>query len=367
MPAYISTQPDIFTSPPQTTASYDRKPGQLTDEQVKRFFDEGFLLVPDFFRKSELEPVISAICDLLDELAEKLLIAGKIKDKHKDASFYERLILLEKQFPGATVLMHKNGVLPKAFQDLWTNERLLNVVEQFIGPDIAGHPVWNLRAKTPKNSQVTVPWHQDSAYLLSKACEVLQPTAWIPLLDTHRWNGCMEVARGGHRKGLLATHTCCAGNTWYVEMAEGEMKNTLDVDFEKDIVLCEVPFGGVLFINNMIPHRSLENFSDSIRWSLDLRWQKPDKPNGFYGLKDSVLLRSSKDPNYTVDWEKFAALDRTNLQDADVKSKADKGEIILAEALEFDTTIVGPWMGQWDIVHHNKHTLNYKDERELQG
>ena len=30
---------------------------------------------------------------------------------------------------------------------------------------------------------------------------------------------------------------------------------TVDVDFEKDIVLCEVPFGGVLFINNLIPHR----------------------------------------------------------------------------------------------------------------
>ena len=31
--------------------------------------------------------------------------------------------------------------------DLWTNERLLNVVEQFIGPEIAGHPVWNIRTK----------------------------------------------------------------------------------------------------------------------------------------------------------------------------------------------------------------------------
>ena len=39
-------------------------------------------------------------------------------DKHKDASFYERLILLEKQFPGATVLMHKNGVLPKVYKTI---------------------------------------------------------------------------------------------------------------------------------------------------------------------------------------------------------------------------------------------------------
>ena len=37
----------------------------------------------------------------------------------------------------------------------------------------------------------------------------------------------LQVARGGHRKGILATHTCCAGNTWYVDLAEEEMKKTL--------------------------------------------------------------------------------------------------------------------------------------------
>ena len=48
----------------------------------------------------------------------------------------------------------------QAFRDLWSNPRLLNVVEQLIGPDIMGHPVWNLRTKTPQNEATTVPWHQ---------------------------------------------------------------------------------------------------------------------------------------------------------------------------------------------------------------
>lgn len=363
MPTYTSTIPEIFTNPPEKSISQEKKSGQLTDEQVKQYFDQGFLLVPDFFERTELEPVIAAICELVDQLAEKLYNAGKIKDKYADASFYTRLTLIEKEFPGAAVLLHKHGVMPKAFQDLWTNERLLNVIEQFIGPEIAGHPVWNLRTKTPKNSQVTVPWHQDSAYLSSAACEVLQPTAWIPLIDANKINGCMQVARGGHRKGILATHTCCAGGTWYVDLAEEEMKKTLDVDFEKDIVLCEVPFGGVLFLNNLVPHRSLENFSDKIRWSMDLRWQRPDKPNGFYGLKDNILLRTSKDSTYAVDWAEFASRDRHILQKAHehVQSKLDKGEIALEQDPEFDTTIAGPWMGQWEIVHHNRHTAQYKD------
>ena len=34
------------------------------------------------------------------------------------------------------------------------------MVEQLIGPDIGGHPVWNLRTKTPQDEATTVPWHQ---------------------------------------------------------------------------------------------------------------------------------------------------------------------------------------------------------------
>ena len=57
--------------------------------------------------------------------------------------------------------------MSQSIQKLWSDERLLNVIEQFIGPDIAGHPVWNLRSKTPKNEATTVPWHQGND------CEIL--------------------------------------------------------------------------------------------------------------------------------------------------------------------------------------------------
>lgn len=48
----------------------------------------------------------------------------------------------------------------RQLKNLWANERLLNVIEQLIGPEIAGHPLWNLRTKTPQNEATTVPWHQ---------------------------------------------------------------------------------------------------------------------------------------------------------------------------------------------------------------
>ena len=53
-----------------------------------------------------------------------------------------------------------------------------------------------------------------------------------------------------------------------MDLDEEEMENTLGVNLDRDIATCEVPFGGILFLNNAIPHRSLENYSNKIRWSL---------------------------------------------------------------------------------------------------
>ncbi|XP_059145125.1 uncharacterized protein LOC131932276 [Physella acuta] len=158
----------------------------------------------------------------------------------------------------------------------------------------------------------------------------------------------MEVISGGHLAGKVARHTCCWGDTWYVETDVEHAEKTLNVDFVKDKVLCPVPYGGMLLINNMIPHRSLNNCSDEIRWSLDLRFQSQEKPVGFYGLKQGVLMRSEKNPVKKIDWESFNSVDRHIQADINCKNAVDEDP--------FDTTIVGPWMLKWDMTHTNRHT-----------
>ena len=41
--------------PPQPL---EKKPGQLEQWQLEEFFDKGFVLVPKFFTKEELQPVL---------------------------------------------------------------------------------------------------------------------------------------------------------------------------------------------------------------------------------------------------------------------------------------------------------------------
>jgi ectoine hydroxylase-related dioxygenase (phytanoyl-CoA dioxygenase family) len=350
--------------------------GPLTEAQHAQFFDEGFVIVHDILPHPLLHSAIGAVEGLVDDLAERLLVAGKIKNAHKDADFQKRLSLIEKEFPHANVLLHKNGMLPLGIANVWSHPRLIGVARQLLGQttDIFGHPVWNLRCKTPErlsDGQATVPWHQDNAYLDEESWDKLQLTAWVPLVDTNVSNGCMQVVAGGHRSGRTATHACCVGGTWYVETTPEELEATLGADMGRDVVTCEVPLGGVLLLNNLVPHRSLPNDSEGIRWSLDLRWQRGGEPNGFSGIKDSVLMKAASDTSYngTVAWGPWATADRNTLTQARLASKGTatggggssrRGKATGAH--DFSTTIAGPWMRNWPLVHENRHTAQLPKE-----
>ncbi len=201
-----------------------------------------------------------------------------------------------------------------------------------IGPEIAGHPVWNLRAKTPINPLATVPWHQDTAYLAPGCENTFQPHAWIPLVDATGDNGTLQVIRAGHRDAQVFTHRPENRNghpdSWYLVIPDEHLP-------AGEIVTCEVPKGAMLLLNQLIPHRSTENYSNTIRWSVDLRWQRPHEPSGFEGVKTCIRMRSA-DPDFHFDWGAWRRQNRI----ADAMPERDPRDTL-------DTTVTGPWLDRW--------------------
>eukprot|EP00914_Ancora_sagittata_P010939 GHVO01021381.1.p1 GENE.GHVO01021381.1~~GHVO01021381.1.p1 ORF type:complete len:364 (+),score=40.16 GHVO01021381.1:127-1218(+) len=347
------TFPELFTTVPPQPSKW--KQGQLNYEQLTQFFEEGYVVVPDFFKtREELDPVRFDVETLVDDLAKDLLQDGKITSDHSELDLDHRLIEIEKEFPGANILLMKRAQLPtcQSFRNLWSNKRLLNVSEQLIGSaDLSGHPVWNLRAKTPNCNATTVPWHQDAGYLESTANGVMQVSAWIPLVDATKETGCVEVIPRGHRPGKVAKHHGCWKDTWYIMTDPEEMTESLGVDVA-NAVQCPVPYGGVILFNNMIPHRSLENESDRVRWSLDLRWQKSDQPVGFYDLNEGVQMSSSQDANFRINWDSFLNIKR---HEETTKSLG------VSEQDKYDLTVTGHWMKKWPMTNINQHVQAYLD------
>lgn len=77
---------------------------------------------------------------------------------------------------------------------LISDDRLLNVAEQFIGPNIAlfaSHYI----AKQPFDGQAVL-WHQDGSYWPLEPMQVV--TLWLAIDDSTPENGCMRVIPGSH-------------------------------------------------------------------------------------------------------------------------------------------------------------------------
>uniref|UniRef100_A0A1I8I043 Fe2OG dioxygenase domain-containing protein n=1 Tax=Macrostomum lignano TaxID=282301 RepID=A0A1I8I043_9PLAT len=313
--------PELFKERP----AKGNKPGQLSRAQLDEFYTRGFTLVRDFFAKEELDALKVDIAAKVSELADKLYNAGKIKDKHKGLGFYYRLCAIERDFPGANIVLLKmTPNLPPSFRAIAAHERMLNLLEDIVGPNISFNPVWNLRTKTPNNAASTVPWHQDSGYFDVESYNALVVTAWVPLLDANEQNGTLQM---------------------------------FGVDMAKDPVTLDVPYGSFLLFNNFTPHRSLNNRSDVVRWSIDFRWQRTGTPAGLFGLKPTCEVRRHGEPDFRPDWDSFDSVDRNRAQ---LESMAWDD----SAADEFNILMSGPWMKKWEIVNHNKHTDEFEKNSE---
>lgn len=308
----------------------------LTQQQVEQYFADGFLIVEELFDPAEFSSVMAELDALVDDLAERLHAAGRLADTHADMGLFTRLAALEQDCKGAAVMIHICGQLGPALAALWSQPRLLDIVEQFIGPDIGGHPVWNIRSKTPDTVLMTAPWHQDTAYYAAGCEHTLQPTAWIPFLDANFTNGCLQVVRGGHRSGTVFRHrlenTVGDPDSWYLYIDDADLP-------EGEVVTCEMKVGSVLFLNQLMPHRSLENRSDRVRWSVDLRWQDPKLPSGDEGGSGVIVMRKADDPSFRVDWRPWVARQPEAL--ARQRGLVDQ---------PFNTIVDGTWLARWRKV-----------------
>ena len=47
--------------------------------------------------------------------------------------------------------------------------------------------------------------------------------------------------------------------------------------------------------------------------------------------------------------------------------QAGEAEGRFDESADLDTTIAGPWMHRWDMIHHNRHTDNLDPDGGMHG
>lgn len=241
----------------------------LTENQVTRYLEDGFLPIERLFDPASLDPLISELDEVVDAWAERYNAEGRLKERYAEEPFDTRLYLIHEAMHGQCKEMLE-AVLGKrktaGMYHVMTLPEILDVVESLIGPEILVHPQFNSRAKLPDRTSI-VDWHQDIGFLDPDVMQTFMVNFWVPLVDADEHNGCLEVIRGSHRSERLPFGGS-PENIFPESLPRGER------------VSCPIPRGGVLLLQHTTVHRSAPNYADHIRWSLDIRYSDWRKPTG---------------------------------------------------------------------------------------
>ncbi|WP_282605117.1 phytanoyl-CoA dioxygenase family protein [Pelagibius sp. Alg239-R121] len=289
------------------------------------FQDQGYFLAENLLDPgADLTPVMSDYARILETLLLELQKVGRVDEGWHRMDFDARVKFLYHEAGGLyaqnfDICVPPQAGLPSdipiclsdAIFGLLTHNRLLDFVEDLIGPEIRVNPVQHVRIKPPENLlenasddgdfhaalRVTnknglmaqTPWHQDNAVLTEDADETEMITVWFPLTPAPENMGCLTVVPGSHKEGL---RTHCPGETTDLSVPASlvPVERAVSLPMER---------GDVLFLHRRMLHASLTNSSDRVRFSFDLRYQPDGKPTG-RALLPSFLARSHTQPSEVV-------------------------------------------------------------------
>lgn len=184
--------------------------------------------------------------------------------------------------------LHHNLLVNDPFMHrLVGDDRLLDVIEQFIGPNIALFAAHYI-AKPPRHGQKVL-WHQDGTYWPLEPMEVI--TIWLAATESNRENGCLRVLPGTQNNRLLSRAELQDVDDGENVLASGIHPSQID---DSHVIDLELKAGDISIHNPKIIHSSESNTSDKWRIGLTLRyipastWVKSED-------HASILVRGEKD------------------------------------------------------------------------
>jgi phytanoyl-CoA hydroxylase len=264
----------------------------LTAAQRKDFEEAAYLVVEDVLDPvTEIEPVLDEYAEVLDGIAENLYRSGAIGSAYSGLALVPRLIAIcvesgrnfpqnfDFSLPLRNIRRDTPIHLGPAIFNTITNPRLLDLVEDLIGPEIFSHPVQHIRFKLPQRAVQEgepsglvsrIPWHQDNGVILPEADQSTILTVWLPLTPATIENSCLRVVPRSNRLGLL--NHCPTG------LDVGIPPSMVPI---ADAVTLPLRPGSVLLMTQKTIHTALDNVTtNDVRISMDLRYQPIGQPSG---------------------------------------------------------------------------------------
>jgi ectoine hydroxylase-related dioxygenase (phytanoyl-CoA dioxygenase family) len=231
-------------------------------DQRACFVNNGFVVIPDVLDPKQLSELRSTVDEVMN---------GTIRpDRDPDASDFQ--IQWEPGVKDDPNLARRDKIrvifhmchAHSFFWQLATNARVLDAVENLIGPHIKFYTDQMFCKPALHGSEV--PWHHDSAYWPDAEPNLL--SCWLAVDDVTVDNGCLQFLPGSHREHF-PHHVIQTSNPNNLTVQPGY------ADPAKQVPV-EIKAGSMSIHHSLCVHRSLPNTSGRSRRGLILIYLPAD-------------------------------------------------------------------------------------------
>ena len=224
-------------------------PKILSEEQIKFFVEEGYLIVEDLINKEELDELKQDVVNFAHGKYPSKNIEEFSKGKTKSEVLKEILCI------------HQTHYISEISKKYVEHPKICGALSQIVGAHL---PFWDGSVKCCQSMMFVkhpgLPgqaWHQDECYIPTR--DRTLTGAWIAIDDADEDNGSLYVLPKSHRDGYLYP---MRPNTNPEEFDFAPECYGFD-DTKKVPVV--VKAGAVVFFNGYLMHRSSKNRSDKSR------------------------------------------------------------------------------------------------------
>jgi hypothetical protein len=211
----------------------------LTDEQVRQFQDDGYLIVPELFEPSEVE------------------LMYKIAKTDRERRTWD----VGDTGGGVSKIWLDNNLHDEdIFSSVVRSRRIVDSMERLLDGEVY-HYHHKMTIKEPFVAGAWE-WHQDYGYWYHNGCLFPYMASCMVAVDrATRENGCMQVLRGSNHMGRVE-HGNVAGQTG------ADMERVNEAMKRLELVYCELEPGTGLFFHCNTLHYSGPNKSENPRWAF---------------------------------------------------------------------------------------------------
>lgn len=239
----------------------------LSDEQVARYRDDGFIVLPDFKSNDEVAALrtrAQEIVEAFDPNEHASVFTTRNDSERTDAYFMESgeavRCFLEEDGRTINKIGHAMHDLDPAFERFSRDARLAEIA-----------PRLGLRSPLIYQSMYIfkqprvggeVDWHQDAAFFETDPPSVT--AFWFALEDATLTNGCLWVQPGGHRTPLRKRFVAAGGKA---RLHDVDPTPWPSLEEARPV---EVRGGTLVIFDGMLPHYSAPNRSAHSRHAYTL-------------------------------------------------------------------------------------------------